>query len=1441
MAVNKKINNLTISTSAKEPSRPKITSDIIATYLDLMGGQATLVKPDGSQYNPDRKGRVMIGDRMTTAEKFGQAGDIGLNNDFTKLPEVHARFDDRMTALQVQKEIATGKLTTQKFFELPSKEIANQAADEIRRSADIKLERGEIIDVRPLSQGYEVVAVKQYQPIPSRGNTLVRTYNLNNDPAGTFVGFNKPEEAYSAPKSLKELQGEIRSQQKQLTSAYKELNVSPDMTKVEYLRAIKPMQNELAADENLRTKAKLVLDDIRARTPDTVATSESPRSPLTDYVKQQMFAPPTMGEKALQQIQDHAIAPDAQTRINNTARDTGGYANAVGEPFNPPRTNVKPVDISQPRFAAEMGLATNPTGLTDRGYYNRVAATHANDDFNLGDRLKPFPDFYDLKRQSVAEGVRDEAFQNYIKGKANAPLIESGIMKAPELPMTARLGQEYISPKTGAVGTVESVGKKGVKLNVDGQVVPVEYKTLERLKYTGNKDFGFSTPAALRPVVGGFAGGTIGSMAFKQLAKAAGLNEDQQNIAAGVGGVTGALTGGSLSLFKPTTELKLPTPQQFARNVMGISAVSDSGMFLSSEGRNNMRLNNLNQYDVKPVLGEAAVIATDMLTPHPYGIATVPAARMAAESWRNNYDAIAERGLTAMKTTAAGATSAIKDFTYQTLSQLGRSAGLPFPMTEQAVGQVLDAIPNSQQIMGMGDRAKARLSRRYSTESGMVMSAGDRPQALTDLQRKALEFNQQYESGAIAKETYSNKRVPIQKLSMDQAAANMGMSPQEFAKFQENAYKEFPVKTESPKGSGKPPKYVEPSRFATDSKTGDRFDMQSLREANTEWRRLTGEASKPLREAYDQAIKSGDREMQKAAIEAMDELKSNLPPAPVKADYLAPLDKPVKIGDRKVLDMGAMSESAMDVKRSQRVQSDAPMTGYQRKFGLLDEATGQIVKPKSGFMQLVDNVTESLFQPKKSSGGFGKSAQLVPRSAQPAKNNFIAESAIEITAKSSGATTSQVKAQIANQRSAGIAPDLNLATEAIKQKRSLQGVTLPNPVMQLSGLTESKPFNYELPAADFVPLKNLDKVDPRITSAKAIGDRVNKTLTKQYGRTGIAPFMDTAQAAQVLTESVSRGDNAPTALSRAGLSVGAGYLATGLASFIPNTYVRTAAQLIGGIGAVNGTDKAIDQVVGRNEAKEQKYAKDLSRLDLQTTDEKQQWKPFANDSSIAAAYGNSLAAQFQSNLDYRPAARSLANLTNRDAIENARYQSERDTSIKAGMDAKSNKSIAFEDRGDGTTVGYIRNRGYNATESRVLALQNLANEHGYETPRTGKFDGKTLEALEKLGYSQAQITEYLQGKSDKAIGKPRQVENARSAIRQALANRSGEKVTSQQLSAALSAQRKAEGLKFGESLSESAVAGAFQSLAGKSLTELRQSPIKSKPLQRFGAAVGIGR
>lgn len=2625
---NKKINTGSLSTSIKDPKAPKLTSDILADYLKMMGGEPMLVRPDGSQYNPDRKGRVNIGDRMTTAEKFGQAADVGLSNDFMKLPEVQARFDDRRLALQVQKELSTGRLTTQKFYEVPTKEVANQVADEIRRSPEL-LGRGESVEVRPAGKGFEVVAVKQYQPIPSRGNSLVRSYSLNNDPTGVYVAFNKPEEAYKAPPSLKELQANTRK-------AYQTFGLKPNATMAELEAAVQPIVSEVKGNPELRDRLATVLVDMKNRPELEPVPLErgwdkvQSRSPMTQQVMQQA-----------------AIASEPKATLSNTARDTGGWANAVGEPYEVSRKQTLTRDqilkadadanarygvTKPPNFAAEMGLDVNPNGLSDRSAYNRIKATYEADNFGLGDRLKPFPDFYELKRQAKAEGVRDEAFQNYIKGKANAPLIEAGVMRTPELPMTARLGQEYISPKTGKIGTVESVGKKGVKLNVDGQTIPVEYQTLERLKYTGNKGFGISAntamdlpakfakgfamregarllakqlgadeqqqqavadtvtaanvlgsvyqnvtkksgafsqeaiapdvreriqeleqrspvrglgvqlyddqgsttginallrekqtgmdrhvsdfdtvetrqfaanlqddlrvlptkpqityrgmvenatdfrsgyrgaggsgerlaesiglkpdrpfydkafmattpnrdyadrygkditlevmgsagykmptrhadmggevlyPAgnqfdvenyrvvdiehhvidpfgdivetslikgkvtarlvdrnlspdevvqlkrsllkegadsfpsgdrkmvdqlksffkqfstledaraaqkyylggkqgaddmsrffygdrkdyyaavnryqqvmrdfrdrfpsvphwkffassekdpiaklftdkslrlarkefrqniganyagkfqesaiarpdqfeygqkfqstktgnivslvsadsgvvklqdtkgvvkefpssilrdnlqikapptltdlkrgdglisnksdlrytvmettpdavklrgedgaiktarksqipelfrpntlgfgsipALRPANAGLVGGTLGVIAFKQLAKAAGLNEDQQNIAAGVGGVTGAITGGSLSLFKPTTELKAPTPQQFARNVMGIPASSESGMFLTSEGRNKMRLNQLNQYDVKPVLGEAAVIATDLLTPSPYGIVTVPAARMATDSWKNNYDAIAERGLAAMKTSAIGATAAVRDFTYQTLSQLGRSVGLPFPTTEQAVGQVLDALPNSQQIAGMADRAKARLSRRYSSESGMVVMGDsfEKPKLKSDrisaelsksLEREQLRAKRRGLSlEAYLQEVYGEtyqEFIDRQSLVLssaqpekdftftqyDQLMSEAEIDP-DFARSQYRAEKpllrssgewytvvdektgkeftgwrdtnppkppkqmglfdapddgKFPLKkiisggqtgvdqiglevaksfgidtggfapprfmTEAgqdvrlrdeyglvdikpignisaemaqrtrqnarasdgtviftedigskgtqrtikevgnrpllvnPESSQQLRDFIQDNRIETLNVAGNRASKSSkatldrargvladaispvlpsmndslagrtmitgkgnvvqyegsnkfalpdgsIREVTDsqiakmgirKWGDLSFSSqarlanSLPLKLAKGFAIREGSRflakqlgadEQQQQAIadaitvanvagsvyqnatkksgavytvggsrklEGAPELvnetlrkatagdktpyfvlgdakgvdsiakqyaidnnipyrvmsanrtdlgnerfvvrdyqvpvaakqiastgaygsdikgiylsaddskgtqhminavmesgiptevtrvKSNIPAIPSVSDpnlspdqrkflddYIASgkdpssltakefskgvkielqvlgtesgrISKDVRGVEQRIYDMAnayqipqneldAMKRSAssrmgdrpqtlselqrmksatVDVmpdgadprslREFQRSQSTSQPTGdreltpeeFARKFPdkaramgvkpisntpvemsprlssgeifevplekprlslselqaarreldskypdsprydrtakpeprkpvpllTLDQAADQMSMSPSEYRAFQDRVyaeqqaiqskpyqerqnqiAKQKFQQEQSyfdalrawnkagdptipmprkedfvspvkntfdfrqtlseasmaarsaesrAKGFGKSqpksaiaqatqaiknageivldalyqpsAANPSRASSPKQSNFIAESTVEAAAKSSGASTAQIKAELANQRASGETPNLTKATEAIAQKSTRTNELAPRSLAEMQ--SQSKALSTRVLSRQQPDGMIATPSQGMIDAAMKQQNRFN--LGDRIGASGLGLVMDTAQAANVLTESASRGENANVALTRAGVSVGAGYAATGLASFIPNPYLRTAAQLGGGIAAVVGADKAIDQVVGRDSAREEKFAKDLSKLDLQATKESEQWKPFA-DNNLLGAYGNSFVNQLQQNVDYRPAARSLANLANKDAIENARYSSERTESIEANqqlgaggrkMTRESGKSIAWRDLGNGQTEAIMRDRGLTSQESRILAMQNLANESGYEVPRTGKLDTKTVDALKKLGYSTGQISEYIHGKS-MTIGKPNQVTPDKvAAARIALARSRGEQVTSSQLSAALSAERKAQGLKAGQTLDQGTVNSVFQSLAGRSLASMQKvGGAKTQSALRMGAGL----
>ena len=77
-------------------------------------------------------------------------------------------------------------------------------------------------------------------------------------------------------------------------------------------------------------------------------------------------------------------------------------------------------------------------------------------------------------------------------------------------------------------------------------------------------------------------------------------------------------------------------------------------------------------------------------------------------------------------------------------------------------------------------------------------------------------------------------------------------------------------------------------------------------------------------------------------------------------------------------------------------------------------------------------------------------------------------------------------------------------------------------------------------------------------------------------------------------------------------------------------------------------------------------------------------------------------------------------------------------------------------------------------------------------------------------------------------------------MRQVL-NRNTEKVTGQQLSQALAAERKAQGLKGGEMLSQGQVDQVFSSLAGRSLTQLRQSAkvggSKTQSAIRLGAGI----
>ena len=151
-------------------------------------------------------------------------------------------------------------------------------------------------------------------------------------------------------------------------------------------------------------------------------------------------------------------------------------------------------------------------------------------------------------------------------------------------------------------------------------------------------------------------------------------------------------------------------------------------------------------------------------------------------------------------------------------------------------------------------------------------------------------------------------------------------------------------------------------------------------------------------------------------------------------------------------------------------------------------------------------------------------------------------------------------------------------------------------------------------------------------------------------------------------------------------------------------------------------------------------------------------------------------------------------------------------------------STVYRDRGDGVTEAIGRRRAFSDTESRILALQNLANESGYEVPRTGKFDPKLSEALEKLGYGDRQIGDYIQGRT-KTIGSPsaKQTNQQQAKEQFALRSKLG-KVTSQQMTEALSAERKRQGLKGDQKLDQGTVDSVFSSLAGRSLSQMQGKP-----------------
>jgi hypothetical protein len=882
--------------------------------------------------------------------------------------------------------------------------------------------------------------------------------------------------------------------------------------------------------------------------------------------------------------------------------------------------------------------------------------------------------------------------------------------------------------------------------------------------------------------------------------------------------------------------------------------------------------------------------------------------------------------------------------------------------------------------------------------------------------------------------------------------------------------------------------------------------MQSYREANKEWRRTLGAETAPLRQAYDDAVRAGDREMQSAITSAIAETESRLPKAPVKADFIAPLEKPVKIGDRKVFNMGAMSEEAMQARRSARSQGNASTTSYERKFGILNEQTGEIAKPKvsgGGFgkaksaiataTQAIQNVGEVILdtlyrpsaanpsrspqpkrpiqvsmsvtplvvpeptsqpksikdlpinarieplaveryeakvatlQPNRALSATELDAAMLPppprSSAKPvappqiSQSNFIPESSVEAAAKSTGATASQVKAQIANQRATGQAPDLNLATQKVTQPkavtlRSLTELPTQSPIperltviQESPQIPKSQPTRIQDRSTVIQPVNDLDRaiagvrnssprdsmnvrdsVDAprdRTRSGNFIADSVvsdaarssgastsqvkrqlaNQRVTGQrpdlnqaindlesaigyktrmfkawdthvatipqspkpietnrvwnaaepvpvksapanlpsaweslptwrsnpaidqpippppsrklpasrslsagkIGDLGIKAFgisADVGQAVSAFNQSVSKGENAPMATGRAAASVGSFYAVnTGVnaiaatsvgAKFLPPP-LRLAAVLGLSIAASTGADKAISAIAGVDEKKEAKYGKDLSKIGLAVDPESELYQSFgkanpdqAKGLAQAGEYVRGFANSFVNTAAMVPQqapalGRSLAELTERKSIDTARYLGDRSDSIQAGYQAKTKRSLSEEDE-NGTS--YIRNKGYSATESRILALQNLANERGYEIARNGKYSARLNEALEKLGYSDQQVGDYITGKT-KAIGKPPEPKSNQQQAKEQFALRAnlGKKPTSAQLSQALSDERKSQGLKYGQMLSDSAVAGVYSGLSGgpgRTLSQLQGKTVGGAKFQSvLRSGVGI--
>lgn len=222
----------------------------------------------------------------------------------------------------------------------------------------------------------------------------------------------------------------------------------------------------------------------------------------------------------------------------------------------------------------------------------------------------------------------------------NAPKLGDGLI--------AQSGNRYTV--TG-LDDAKPVGTVRLRSSETGQVRTAKISDISQ-KFTANP-LGFTRTPALTSILGVGVGATAGNVAFRSLAKAVGLNEEQQQTAGNIGSVVGGFTGGTLG-YGRNPDLKAPTLQDFAKAIA--SKNTDAGaVYLFGGSRTAAKiphevektLDTLVQGDRKPflVLGDASgvdAIALDYAKRKniPYEVMTADWSQGTMGGTKRDYEAV---------------------------------------------------------------------------------------------------------------------------------------------------------------------------------------------------------------------------------------------------------------------------------------------------------------------------------------------------------------------------------------------------------------------------------------------------------------------------------------------------------------------------------------------------------------------------------------------------------------------------------------------------------------------------------------------------------------------------------------------------------------------------------------------------------------------------------